>query len=377
MLSSSSRIDLQNGGFLSKLVITASVVAAPNITEVYNMTIDQPTYLEMDSLASVDKLQVDGGDDRVIARLPNLRSIWEASMRNIANSDFEWQDVAVESSLQLGPSVPATIYNPFFYGITSGIISIGMNLIIQENGNCSFVFRKLIFIGGNVDIVGNWNSTFNFREVTRLMSLSMRNNTNSTLPGDFLNLEEAESIYLNGVIDTTAGSNIFPSLKRVRGSVVVEAWNKEFNCSKLGSLHQNGIINDLRCNGTDNGTLAATGGTNETASHAVISQGAWAGIGIGGGLLFLGVLGAAAWFILRSRRRGAHNPGGTQTENQQQPSYSTHEHASEGLYEAGGKPCGSGRAQLEGAEIQEIGGEQVPGKKTDEFMAKESKFQTA
>ncbi|RYO88832.1 hypothetical protein DL766_009382 [Monosporascus sp. MC13-8B] len=159
----------------------------------------------------------------------------------------------------------------------------------------------------------------------------MRNNKNSTLPGDLLHLEEAESIYLNGVIDTTASSNIFPSLKR------------------------SGIINDLRCNGTDNGTLAATETTDEMAGHAAISQGARAGIGVGGGLLFLGVLAAVNL----------------------QPSYSTHGHASGGLYETEGKPCGSGRAQLEGAEIQEMGGEQVLREKTDDSMAKEPRFETA
>ncbi|RYP28515.1 hypothetical protein DL767_007194 [Monosporascus sp. MG133] len=205
----------------------------------------------------------------------------------------------------------------------------------------------------------------------------MRNNTDSTLSGEFLHLEEAESIYLNGIIDTTVGFNTFPSLKRVKGSVMVETWNKEFNCSKLVALHQGGIINDLCCNGTDNGTLATAETANEMASPDAISQGAWAGIGVGGGLLFLGVLAAVTCFILRSRCRKAQGPGDTQTQNQQQPSYSTHEYASGGLSEAGGKPCSSGRAQLEGAEIKEIGGEQVLSEKTDDSMAKESRFQTA
>ncbi|RYP22966.1 hypothetical protein DL765_001424 [Monosporascus sp. GIB2] len=183
----------------------------------------------------------------------------------------------------------------------------------------------------------------------------MRNNANSTLPGDFLHFEEAESIYLSGVIDITAGSNVFPSLKR----------------------HQSGIINDLRCNGTDNGTLATTETTNEMAGDAAISQGARAGIGVGGGLLFLGVLAAVTWYILRSRRRKTQGLGDAQTQNQQQPSYSTHELASGGLYGTEGKLCGSGRAQLEGAEIQEIGGEQVLSEKTDGSMAKEPRYETA
>ena len=42
------------------------------------------------------------------------------------------------------------------------------------------------------------------------------------------------------------GSNIFPSLKRVTGSVVIEAWNADFDCSRLEDLNRNGVINELR-----------------------------------------------------------------------------------------------------------------------------------
>ncbi|RYP71647.1 hypothetical protein DL770_008104 [Monosporascus sp. CRB-9-2] len=345
----SSQIDLLGGGPVGTLIVTASDVDAPNITDLVELTLDQVTGLEMNNLASVHDLQ----------------------------------NVTVEFSLQLGPSVPTTVDNPYIVhnhyiaDTLSSIVSVGTNLTIVGNGNYSFVFRELTSVGGDIVIVDNTDCVFNFREVTRLTNLLMRNNPNSTLPGDFLHLEEAESIYLNGIIDTIAGSNIFPSLKRVRGSVVVEAWNKEFNCSKLVALHQGGIINDLRCNGTGNGTLATTETTNEMASPAAISQGAWTGIGVGGGLLFLGALAAVTCLILRSRRRKAQGPGGSQTQNQQQPSSSTHERASGGFYEAGGRPCGSGRAQLEGAEIKEIGGEQVLSEKTGDSIAKKSRFPTA
>ena len=146
------------------------------------------------------------------------------------------------------------------------------------------------------------------------------------------------------------GSNIFPSLKRVTGSVVIEAWNADFDCSRLEDLNRNGVINELRCNGTGNrvvdGHASGTLPIEEAADHEGLSTGAWAGIGSAVGLLVVGTLALTAWFFLRKRRKGRER--GT--------SLSTPKESKEQV----------GISQLDGTEIQELGGKTVVNEKADD-----------
>lgn len=90
--------------------------------------------------------------------------------------------------------------------------------------------------------------------------------------------------------------NIFPSLKWVRDSVVIEPWNRDFNCSALREQLQRHIIPELYCNGTDNGTVADLGTGNQLA------PGAWAGVGIGAAAAVFGLVWALVYFWRKSRR---------------------------------------------------------------------------
>lgn len=92
----------------------------------------------------------------------------------------------------------------------------------------------------------------------------------------------------------------------MQNSVVIEAWNPEFNCSRLVSQQIQGIISHLYCNGTDNGntTSSSTPTPSDTPNTTGgLSSGAWAGIGVGTGIFVLGLVGLVAWAILHFRSK--------------------------------------------------------------------------
>ena len=109
-------------------------------------------------------------------------------------------------------------FNPNKY-YAAGAVGITQNLTIYGNPDSIFPFTELTEIGGTLDIHSNENGTFQFPKLTKVKTLSMTNNPASTLPGDFLRLEEAESIHLNGIIDTYV--NPRPRL----ASIVEKIWH--------------------------------------------------------------------------------------------------------------------------------------------------------
>ncbi|KAI0444842.1 hypothetical protein F4803DRAFT_548670 [Xylaria telfairii] len=184
--------------------------------------------------------------------------------------------------------------------------SIGQNANITSNTNVYMDFGGLTTIGGAFSIINNTNCSFNFNQLSRVGNLSMVDNINTILP--FLSdLETADNIHIRGYLDTAPGANIFPSLKSVSGSVVVETWDPDFNCSKLVSQWRDSIIPTLRCNGTDNGTAQAAASPPNTPSPGMTDSGLtdaeWAGIGVAIGAIVLGSIFATAFLFLHYRRR--------------------------------------------------------------------------
>ena len=141
-------------------------------------------------------------------------------------------------------------------------------------------------------------------------------------------------------------------MKRVTGTVVVEPWNDDFNCSKLEDLQRSGIINELNCNGTADGTPSADTDSSSTESPAdpsaetkpALGGGAWAGIGVSLGLVLAGIVGALIWFLIRKRRRARAQ---AQAQAQQDVPLYAPEAPNDGAW---------GSAQLDGNQIRELGG---------------------
>ncbi|KAI1361720.1 hypothetical protein F5Y08DRAFT_11581 [Xylaria arbuscula] len=182
--------------------------------------------------------------------------------------------------------------------------TIGQNASIYSNNNVHIGLDNLVTIGANFSFSNNTNCSLNLNQLSKVGDLMMMDNTNTTL-SILPNLETAANIHLRGHIDTTAGINIFPALKLVSGSVTIEAWNSDFNCSKLVAQYRDNIIHNLSCNGTDNGTAAVPETTQSTLPDTSrgLSDGAWAGIGVGIAAIVLGGLIALAWLFLHYGRQ--------------------------------------------------------------------------
>lgn len=54
---------------------------------------------------------------------------------------------------------------------------------------------------------------------------------------------------------------------------MIEAWNEDFNCSKLVRQRDDNVINHLYCNGTDNGNSTLNGSQDSTGIG--LNVGAW------------------------------------------------------------------------------------------------------
>lgn len=143
-------------------------------------------------------------------------------------------------------------------------------------------------------------------------------------------------------------------------------------------LSEIGVINNLYCNGTDgimgddtpngpqNGTLAS----DYAVSQTTLSRGSWAGIGIAAGLLFLGMFGTIVWLILRNRRM-TQAAREVQIRDQHHDASLPEENTISEICGAEQEPWGGQRAQLEGTEIQELGGDILACPKVDDSRADE------
>ncbi|TGJ79343.1 hypothetical protein E0Z10_g9428 [Xylaria hypoxylon] len=272
-------------------------------------------------LTSVGTLRLTGYEDCGYF-LPSLSSVGQFTFTNALGSRLQTSTLSVTGSFILNSSpyrradnestfdVPPT--NPDSFDANAidirNLTSVGANATIDSNANAQIDISALTTVGGALSITNNTNCTIDLTKLSQAGTLSIVNNVNSTIPRLF-NLDRADSIHLRGYIDTSSGPNILPSLTFVSGTVTIEPWNADFNCSKLVSQQQQGLINNLSCNGTDNGVSTSTSTSTSTSSptpkspSTSLSPGAWAGIGVGIGLSVIGLLGG--WLFIYFRRRFA------------------------------------------------------------------------
>ncbi|KAI1414182.1 hypothetical protein F5Y13DRAFT_159972 [Hypoxylon sp. FL1857] len=233
-----------------------------------------------------------------------LTSVEDLTLANVEQRYFT-ESVLVNGSL----AVQSSNYSG---GSTDGpkdvahFSTVGSHVNVSTNSNAELYFTSLTTVGGDLFVYNNTNCTLGFNQLSNVAALSMIDNIDTTIPW-FPNLQRADSIYIRGHIDTSPGPNIFPILTAVPGTVTIEAWNDDFNCSKLFDQFQNGIIHNLVCNGTDNTTHAApivpttVSTTGPDVNSSRLSQGAWAGIGVAIGVVVILILGGV-WLFIRSER---------------------------------------------------------------------------
>ncbi|KAI1244725.1 hypothetical protein MGN70_014602 [Eutypa lata] len=163
-----------------------------------------------------------------------------------------YQQLTVSGSLTLRNLEPYTDKASTAQFWKSNEMTVGDNVDVSSSSYSDLDFSLLTTVGGNISFVNNTNCTFNFDKLTEATNLYFLDNINTTLPM-FPVLTRARDIHLRGIIDTTSGPNIFPSLTLASGTVTIESWN-DFNCSKLVAQERDRVINKLVCYGTDNGT---------------------------------------------------------------------------------------------------------------------------
>ncbi|KAI1273432.1 hypothetical protein F5Y07DRAFT_411429 [Xylaria sp. FL0933] len=187
------------------------------------------------------------------------------------------------------------------------IETIHSDLNVTSFSNLQVTFDGLTQVGATLSLFNNTNCTFTFDQVSSVVDLLMVDNVDTMLPL-FPKLQNVDNIYMRGYINTSTGPNIFSALVLARGNVTIEAWNEDFNCSKLVSQWNDGLIHQLSCNGTSNGISNALSPSlsntpSNTTGSSTLPPGALAGIGVGAGLFGIGLIVAVAWLLFHYKRR--------------------------------------------------------------------------
>ncbi|KAI1114296.1 hypothetical protein F5Y14DRAFT_415319 [Nemania sp. NC0429] len=221
----------------------------------------------------------------------NLRNWRSAFNLTLVNTALSYLDIShpflVNGTLEAN-SLHVPDNTPPASPALSFISSIGYNANLTSNSNVDLSLDEVETLPGSLFVRNNTNCTLSFSKLSDVTgNISMIDNSDSMLPW-FPNLRRAADIHLRGNIITP---NIFPALTSIPGTVIIEAWNSDFNCSKLVSQHLDGIIPNLSCNGTNNETEASSGAP-------ALSQGAKAGIGVGAAVGLLGAATAIIWLVL-------------------------------------------------------------------------------
>ncbi|KAI0145416.1 hypothetical protein GGR57DRAFT_507019 [Xylariaceae sp. FL1272] len=215
------------------------------------------------------------------------------SLNSVKDSDRE-RDIRFPSAW-IYPSLRRSIAVASFDPVSN----INSNLSITTSWNLNVTFNSVTSIGSTLSAFNNINCTFSFEELASAANIVLLDNVDSIIPS-FPSLQTARNIHMRGYIDTSNGYNIFPSLARAPGSVVIEPWNTDFDCSTLVAQQQNLVINQLSCSGINNGTNTSTATPLSPTGNPCsgLSTGARAGIGAASGVLGIGLVTAAIWLHL-------------------------------------------------------------------------------
>ncbi|KAI0478172.1 hypothetical protein F4859DRAFT_49177 [Xylaria cf. heliscus] len=296
-------------------------------------SIDSDNFLAYPGLTSVGELRLTGYEDAVFF-LPNLTSVGgDFAFTNAAGSRLQTAtSLTVDGSFVLDTAAYKRVDNettvqfaaPGAIGSANvidvgNLTSVAMNATISSNADAHIDISSLATVGGTVSITNNTNCTFDVTKLAQVGTLSIVDNVDSTIPQLF-NLARAENIHLRGNIDTSTGPNILPSLLFVSGKVTIEPWNADFNCTRLLAQQQQGLINNLSCNGTSSSpssspSTPAIPTSPSPSPKTSLSPGSKAGIGIGVALFVIILLCVATWLFRRRRRVSPKGLSPTTTPN--------------------------------------------------------------
>ncbi|TGJ83877.1 hypothetical protein E0Z10_g4878 [Xylaria hypoxylon] len=238
----------------------------------------QDTGLSSSTLKSIGDLEIDGGVLEA-SELTFIRN--NATLTNFVVPVLSSQPLDVGGDLTVRHKVNVEDDEPSAGELADFswlVHSVDGNFDVEDWSNSTLRLPELTAVGKQLSVHDSINSTFVFSALTSVGNLTMQNNGGSLLPGDFRNLEWADSIQLRGNMDTSSFGNIFPSLKLVKQSITIEASNTDFNCSRLAFQQSQGLIGQLSCNGLDVDDARAD--PPSVATRSGVSQGVLVSIGI-------------------------------------------------------------------------------------------------
>ena len=192
------------------LEVTRGYARLQNVTHAARVKGQESFSIVADAVDTIDHLELNATYLGAID-FGSLRTVGTLDMNIATAMNVTWDNVTVLESMEIGPSVPIpTDAYPDNKDYLNAITSIGGDLTIHGHPNTAFPFTGLTTVEGAIDIHDNSNSSFNFESLTKLTALSMVDNPMSELPGDFLRLEEADNIHLNGILSTCVDPNLAP-----------------------------------------------------------------------------------------------------------------------------------------------------------------------
>ncbi|ETS76094.1 hypothetical protein PFICI_11481 [Pestalotiopsis fici W106-1] len=293
-----------------------------NVTQLTELGIQSSLVAQFPHLTEVDELILEGsfanfGGDDFSPVLPNLVQVNGDAIFKRKFSPIKVGDLEVGGNLTIQDNGAGNWDTASVGGSSDGSLSedystyewnihhVEGHFIVSNVSNVAISMPNLTNVNAQLTIENCVNSTFSFASTTSIPVLLMQNNPGSLLPGNFRTLQFADTVVLNGNIDMSSNGNIFPSLRLVQGQVTIEAWNADFNCSKLVQQQRDGLIGHLTCNGTDSGNSTTTTSVQPVPSDqgSSLSLGAWVGIGVGIGVLALALIFSFSWTLSHRRRR--------------------------------------------------------------------------
>ncbi|KAI0805712.1 hypothetical protein GGR55DRAFT_690422 [Xylaria sp. FL0064] len=319
MLSSGTFAYIANDsyGVSGNSIFNLTITSAPNLTAVHlqNSTSygelivsDISPYIGLgENTTSANKIQTD-----VCLNLSHLQDVGELQISGAEMCSYDLFRLWSIGKLTIfnGSSISSAIFADID---ESPAIQVNDSMTIEPSlppdpvwpGN-EIAFTRIVSIG-SISLSHNTNCTFDFSQVSDATRINLLDNVDTLLPL-FPRLQAVENIHLRGNIDTSGRPNIFPSLILARGNVTIEPWNSDFNCSKLVSQWNDGVIHTLSCNGTGNGTVTSTPTPSATSTSGAggstsLSASALAGIGVGAGVFMLLVILAVIWIVVHYKHQ--------------------------------------------------------------------------
>ncbi|KAK7753107.1 hypothetical protein SLS62_004838 [Diatrype stigma] len=202
----SPRIPGLSIGYFSRPIYFLNVSSVSEL-QVYNSDVYFPA-LNGAGLITIEVDEDRGNEDPTStfsSAFSNLSEVYSINATGFDFNRFSGFDLEIYENLTMND---VSMGNKGIFGDggrpADGLIipSIRGTLTILEASDVPVSFTNLTTIGDDLVFANSSGCSLSFRALTEVSAIRMQNNTDTTLPGNMDRLELANSIHLNGYIDT-------------------------------------------------------------------------------------------------------------------------------------------------------------------------------